>query len=435
MGPKFRSIALQPPFFFPWAQGKAFPRGEAPYPLCDLPPWATGGLEKCARPGPYAGVNEDALRERLRLPTRGKLGAAKGLFRTLARKSTPLGGAPEGARSLARSRAMRPRESAQAVLQCADDDVQISSTPVHLPAQEDHRESPRTRRAQQLEPGNGMAGPERRESKARKKFELMLCVDHINLEIANMQERIQGLENGSGAGGGDDGHIAASGLDLMSSMDQLRDEVGTMQNRIAELECERPLSRSVSLAWLEDGQDSSNAWNQPRASLQAVVTKSLTRKAAPAARARFELPNNIDKESEILMASISKRINADVAIVVRSSRTKKSKKRMLKRETTAAHGLLWPAGKDDPPSRPDGPDKSTWAEDLGDDDMPADFEEAPRDGLTGAQADKLLKKWGKNELVEKVTPKWLIFLRLLIGPMPIMLWIASLIEVRSCVVL
>eukprot|EP00960_Hanusia_phi_P066364 766384-Hanusia_phi.AAC.6 len=57
-----------------------------------------------------------------------------------------------------------------------------------------------------------------------------------------------------------------------------------------------------------------------------------------------------------------------------------------------------------------------------------DFVQAPKDGLTTAEAEELIKKWGKNELIEKTTPKWLIFLRLLTGPMPIMLWIASLIE-------
>jgi len=49
-------------------------------------------------------------------------------------------------------------------------------------------------------------------------------------------------------------------------------------------------------------------------------------------------------------------------------------------------------------------------------------------GLTTAEAEKLLLEWGRNELVEKVTPLWLIIFRLLTGPMPIMLWIASLIE-------
>jgi len=56
------------------------------------------------------------------------------------------------------------------------------------------------------------------------------------------------------------------------------------------------------------------------------------------------------------------------------------------------------------------------------------FEEAPHDGLTSEQALVLLEKWGKNELTEIITPKWLIFLRLLTGPMPIMLWLAALIE-------
>jgi H+-transporting ATPase len=59
---------------------------------------------------------------------------------------------------------------------------------------------------------------------------------------------------------------------------------------------------------------------------------------------------------------------------------------------------------------------------------PVEFEQAPHDGLTSQQAAKLLEQWGKNELPEKITPKWLIFCRLLVGPMPIMLWIAALIE-------
>ena len=43
-------------------------------------------------------------------------------------------------------------------------------------------------------------------------------------------------------------------------------------------------------------------------------------------------------------------------------------------------------------------------------------------GLTSAEADELLRRYGRNELEEKKTPKWLIFARLLIQPMPIMIW-------------
>jgi len=49
-------------------------------------------------------------------------------------------------------------------------------------------------------------------------------------------------------------------------------------------------------------------------------------------------------------------------------------------------------------------------------------------GLSTAEAQDLLKKWGRNELVEKTTPTWVIIFRLLTGPMPIMLWIAAIIE-------
>ena len=49
-------------------------------------------------------------------------------------------------------------------------------------------------------------------------------------------------------------------------------------------------------------------------------------------------------------------------------------------------------------------------------------------GLTTAQAESLLEEYGRNELPEKVTPGWVIFLRCLWGPMPIAIWIACIIE-------
>ena len=36
----------------------------------------------------------------------------------------------------------------------------------------------------------------------------------------------------------------------------------------------------------------------------------------------------------------------------------------------------------------------------------------PSHGLTTEEANELLKKWGRNELVEKITPTWLIIFRL-----------------------
>ena len=49
-------------------------------------------------------------------------------------------------------------------------------------------------------------------------------------------------------------------------------------------------------------------------------------------------------------------------------------------------------------------------------------------GLTTAEAEELIKKFGKNELVEKRTPSWLIYIRGLWGPMPIAIWIAVIVE-------
>jgi H+-transporting ATPase len=51
------------------------------------------------------------------------------------------------------------------------------------------------------------------------------------------------------------------------------------------------------------------------------------------------------------------------------------------------------------------------------------------EGLTTAQAADLLEKYGRNELPEKVTPKWLIFCSLLWQPMPVMIWVAAIVEI------
>jgi H+-transporting ATPase len=49
-------------------------------------------------------------------------------------------------------------------------------------------------------------------------------------------------------------------------------------------------------------------------------------------------------------------------------------------------------------------------------------------GLTDSEAAELLRRWGRNELPEKVVPKWYIFLSQLWQPMPIMIWIAAIVE-------
>ena len=49
-------------------------------------------------------------------------------------------------------------------------------------------------------------------------------------------------------------------------------------------------------------------------------------------------------------------------------------------------------------------------------------------GLTSEEAQQLLQKHGLNVLPEKVVPKWYIFVQQLWQPMPIMIWIAIIIE-------
>lgn len=50
------------------------------------------------------------------------------------------------------------------------------------------------------------------------------------------------------------------------------------------------------------------------------------------------------------------------------------------------------------------------------------------DGLTSEEAGIRLKKYGPNQLPEKIDPKWLIFLRQFWAPMPLMIWLAVIIE-------
>ena len=49
-------------------------------------------------------------------------------------------------------------------------------------------------------------------------------------------------------------------------------------------------------------------------------------------------------------------------------------------------------------------------------------------GLKSAKANELLKIYGRNELPEKIVPKWYIFVSQLWQPMPIMIWIAAIVE-------
>ena len=61
--------------------------------------------------------------------------------------------------------------------------------------------------------------------------------------------------------------------------------------------------------------------------------------------------------------------------------------------------------------------------------MSGEEERIPKShGLTSAEAARLLEKHGRNELPEKKTPGWIIFVRCLWGPMPIAIWIAVIIE-------
>ena len=49
-------------------------------------------------------------------------------------------------------------------------------------------------------------------------------------------------------------------------------------------------------------------------------------------------------------------------------------------------------------------------------------------GISSTEADRLLQIYGRNELPEKTVPNWYIFVSQLWQPMPIMIWIAAIVE-------
>lgn len=71
--------------------------------------------------------------------------------------------------------------------------------------------------------------------------------------------------------------------------------------------------------------------------------------------------------------------------------------------------------------------RSEW-EAVTDDLEQGSTEFIPSYGLSTREAQTLLDLHGKNELPEKKVPKWYIFLSLFWEPMPIMIWIAIVIE-------
>jgi H+-transporting ATPase len=49
-------------------------------------------------------------------------------------------------------------------------------------------------------------------------------------------------------------------------------------------------------------------------------------------------------------------------------------------------------------------------------------------GLTSEECESLLKIYGKNELPEKIISSWFVIMNLLLEPMPVMIWLAIVIE-------
>ena len=53
-------------------------------------------------------------------------------------------------------------------------------------------------------------------------------------------------------------------------------------------------------------------------------------------------------------------------------------------------------------------------------------------GLASEECEQLLRLHGKNELPEKVISSWFVIMNLLLEPMPVMIWLAVIIEAVLC---
>ena len=65
---------------------------------------------------------------------------------------------------------------------------------------------------------------------------------------------------------------------------------------------------------------------------------------------------------------------------------------------------------------------------MSDIEKPVEKEFVFSDGITSAEFEELQRIHGKNEIPDKSKPLYLIYLELLIEPMPLMIWAASTIE-------
>jgi H+-transporting ATPase len=87
------------------------------------------------------------------------------------------------------------------------------------------------------------------------------------------------------------------------------------------------------------------------------------------------------------------------------------------------------SGKYEAAGSDDHGDASAGINDIGEDhDSKSDAPFVYSHGLTSKEAERLLDIHGKNELPEKIVPKWYIFISQLWQPMPVMIWIAALVE-------
>ncbi|KAG2499212.1 hypothetical protein HYH03_002792 [Edaphochlamys debaryana] len=91
-----------------------------------------------------------------------------------------------------------------------------------------------------------------------------------------------------------------------------------------------------------------------------------------------------------------------------------------------APGAPPPAGPHD--TAPAGPPGAGTAGGVSTGDGPSKHAQAGDGEEDGGEASALLHQWGRNELEEKTTPSWLVYVRQLHQPMPIMIWIAAIIE-------
>lgn len=167
-----------------------------------------------------------------------------------------------------------------------------------------------------------------------------------------------------------------------------------------------------------DGE-AANGWNSEFTKSVRRSVKIIQDQYAQVADHQSELSPGLTRKQSLRELRKSREIESEglAGVVVDANATAVTVASPIKEEPKKAEGE----------KKPEGGASIEDGHKGGENDILKDFPVSK--GLTSQEAEVLLQKYGRNELPEKITPKWLIFCRLLWQPMPVMIWIAAIVEI------